>query len=536
VVEPYEYDAHGNTTAMPHLSLLRWNHLDQLDASSRQVVTDGTAETTYHRYDGAGQRVRTVTERGAPVGGTPTRMTERRYLGAVEIYREYDGAGLATVLERETLHVLDDQDRVAMVETRTAGDDGSAARLVRHQLADHLGSSSLELDDAGAVISYEEFHPYGSTSYEAVDASLGAAAKRYRYTGKERDDETGLTYHGARYYAPWLARWTSCDPAGLVDSTNMFEYVRGNPLRYRDPTGMAPAGAATGLATRGFQALRAIAAADAVSPDPTDVAAEPKVAIYAIAAVVLGLGMLAESVAPLPSAVQLRKIDQSGGTPQYIDPMERLYPRWATEEQRRLIDSGRAAWSPESGWNGPLTTQPGNGGVPFEVRGFAVTDPRYLAAVDTTYTSEAHNTVYQIGVKLTGTGNFYDGREAVGYEVHLVRAQFTPAEQAKIEERNALTNEQIQVYREHDIIPVAIPSETKDEPSARRLGDKSVTDTQVDEALPRAWDGIVEAENQIRLPANLNGMLGRADTAARDLAVEHSGYGTPLEYVRIVWR
>ena len=44
--------------------------------------------------------------------------------------------------------------------------------------------------------------------------------KRYRYTGKENDKETGFYYYGARYYAPWLARWTSCDPSGLGDGSN----------------------------------------------------------------------------------------------------------------------------------------------------------------------------------------------------------------------------------------------------------------------------------------------------------------------------
>jgi RHS repeat-associated protein len=63
------------------------------------------------------------------------------------------------------------------------------------------------------------------------------SAKRYRYTGKERDEETGLGYHGARYYAPWLGRWTAADPIGLGDGVNRFSYVNGNPVRLIDPRG-----------------------------------------------------------------------------------------------------------------------------------------------------------------------------------------------------------------------------------------------------------------------------------------------------------
>jgi Kef-type K+ transport system membrane component KefB len=39
--------------------------------------------------------------------------------------------------------------------------------------------------------------------------------KRYRYTNKERDDSSGLCYYGARYLAPWLARWISPDSTGV---------------------------------------------------------------------------------------------------------------------------------------------------------------------------------------------------------------------------------------------------------------------------------------------------------------------------------
>ena len=63
------------------------------------------------------------------------------------------------------------------------------------------------------IISYEEYTPYGSTSYQAV-RSQTETPKRYRYTGKERDEESGLYYHGARYYAPWLARWIAVIPQG----------------------------------------------------------------------------------------------------------------------------------------------------------------------------------------------------------------------------------------------------------------------------------------------------------------------------------
>jgi RHS repeat-associated protein len=237
-LERYSYDAHGSMPAMPHLPLMEWTFLDQLRASSTQVVNNGKPETTYYVYDAAGQRVRKVTERQATEDETPTRMKERIYLGGFEIYREYGGDGVAISLQRETLHVMDDKQRIALVETRTLGDDDTDAQLTRYQLNNHLGSASVELDEIGKVISYEEYFPYGSTSYQAVDSSIKAAAKRYRYTGKERDEETGLAYHGARYYAGWLGRWTSIDPAGLRESPNLYEFVLNNPARLTDSSGL----------------------------------------------------------------------------------------------------------------------------------------------------------------------------------------------------------------------------------------------------------------------------------------------------------
>src|SRR5204862_3436868 len=137
------------------------------------------------------------------------------YLSGFEVYREYDGGGTNVTLERETLHVMDDKQRIALVETRTQGTDSSPARLIRYQFGNHLRSASLELDDQAQIISYEEYYPYGSTAYQAV-RSQTETPKRYRYSGIERDEESGFTYHKARYYLPWLGRWTACDPGSLI--------------------------------------------------------------------------------------------------------------------------------------------------------------------------------------------------------------------------------------------------------------------------------------------------------------------------------
>ena len=232
--ETYTYDTHGNMLKMPHLYVppddpgLFWDEDDRLSQTEH-----GGGGTTYYVYDGAGQRVRKVW-----VNQNQTQSKERLYFGAWETYRERQGQTLDH--ERETLHVADGARRMCLIETKTVenGQTVQAASIARYQYDNQLGTATLELDDNADVISYEEFHPYGTSSYRAANGSIDVSAKRYRYTGKERDEETGLAYHGARYYAPWLGRWTAADPIGLGDGINRFLYTRGNPANNFDSTGM----------------------------------------------------------------------------------------------------------------------------------------------------------------------------------------------------------------------------------------------------------------------------------------------------------
>ncbi|RYZ05672.1 MAG: RHS repeat-associated core domain-containing protein, partial [Myxococcales bacterium] len=218
----------------PHLAAMEWDYADRLKHTLKSV---GSRQDTHFTYDAAGQRVREVYVHNGLI-------EERIYLGGYEVYRRHT-AGSVTAApdeERQTLHVMDDQRRVVMVETKTRDAAGVANPVGRwrFQLDNHLGSATLELDESGDVISYEEYHPYGSTAFHTADGSADVSAKRYRYTGKEKDDETGLYYHGARYYAPWLGRWTAADPAGLSGGLNLFAYVGGNPINLQDPDGRKP--------------------------------------------------------------------------------------------------------------------------------------------------------------------------------------------------------------------------------------------------------------------------------------------------------
>jgi len=154
----YSHDAHGNMTAMPHIpGGLTWDHDDRL-----QKTDHGGGGITYFVYDGAGQRVRKV-----HVNYAGTTSQQRLYFGSWETYREHVNIGTTgdLDLERETLHVHDDHGRVCLIETKTVEDEdpiANPANISRYQFSNHLGTANLELDDNADVITYEEFHPYGT--------------------------------------------------------------------------------------------------------------------------------------------------------------------------------------------------------------------------------------------------------------------------------------------------------------------------------------------------------------------------------------
>lgn len=223
--DDYTYDAHGNMTTMPHLSAISWDYADRMQSSNL-----GGGGTAYYTYDAAGDRVRKVIERQEGI------IEERIYLGDWEVYKKTTADGVTIDTERETLHISDDTGRIALVDTLTS--ETTPKVTIRYQLSNHLGSASLELDDTAAIISYEEYHPFGTTAYRSGRNAAEVSLKRYRYVGKERDEETGLYYYDARYYAPWIGRFTAVD--NLIDDyphITSYNYADNNPITDLDIDG-----------------------------------------------------------------------------------------------------------------------------------------------------------------------------------------------------------------------------------------------------------------------------------------------------------
>ena len=245
------FDANGNLLALIPGQFLQWNARNQVHQVTQVVRAqldgqDNDLET--YLYDGEGQRVRKV--RRAKTGGGE-QISQTLYLPGLEVRESTRG---------ERLHVMTTQagrNNVRVLHWEAGRPDEIDQDQWRYSLVDHLGSSTLELDQTGNLISQESYYPYGGTSWWAARNAVQARYKTVRYSGKERD-ATGLYHYGFRYYAPWLQRWISTDPSGYVDGLNLFAMLRNNPMRYKDKTGLDSTEA---TAAKTFKAAKKLAIA-----------------------------------------------------------------------------------------------------------------------------------------------------------------------------------------------------------------------------------------------------------------------------------
>lgn len=223
----YTYDAAGNCLAEGSSRHFEWDHARRM--RSFRIQTSDTSEPTqyvHYLYDSSGQRVKKLNRLQKGKDWSVTIYIDGIFEQIIQVRGGSTKVG-------QVLHLLDGQKRIGRRRTGETFDKKPDNLLL---LGDYLSSTNVEIDwSKGSLVDREEFRPFGETSFGSYDL------KRYRFMGKERDDESGLYYHGARYYAPGLARWMSCDPTGILDGTNLYQFVRNNPIRYIDPTGQKAA-------------------------------------------------------------------------------------------------------------------------------------------------------------------------------------------------------------------------------------------------------------------------------------------------------
>jgi len=215
----FTYDSSGNLTndGAHAYSFDAENKINRVDNASAYV------------YDGEGQRLRKLL-------GENLRFVYDMHGKQIA---EFDGS--TGNLKKEYIY----GSSLITIEPTAVNSNGT-----QYLTSDHLGSPRVVTNSSAGVVSRHDYLPFG----EELGATIGgrttgmgysvADGLRQKFTQKERDNETGLDYFGARYYGNTQGRFTGADPAGIKQKhlmnpqdLNRYTYVANNPLAFIDPNG-----------------------------------------------------------------------------------------------------------------------------------------------------------------------------------------------------------------------------------------------------------------------------------------------------------
>jgi RHS repeat-associated protein len=216
--QAFATDANGNQLEADGIDAIAWTSWNTMAS----VTIGGVTERML--YDAYGNRRLKAADDGS----------RTVYLDGYELETSAGGA----TCERVRIDMPGDTAvfRLTWIE----GEPPAGAATTWLQLTDLVESSVLEVGQDGAVAHFEEYLPYGQTAVAHSPAGLpGMSLKRRRHGSRERDVSSGLYYYGMRYYAPWLGRWMSPDPALAIDGLNLYAFAGGNPVTLSDTFGLA---------------------------------------------------------------------------------------------------------------------------------------------------------------------------------------------------------------------------------------------------------------------------------------------------------
>jgi RHS repeat-associated protein len=213
----YTYDAAGNLIKNGTITFI-------YDAENRLIATSGTS----YIYDGDGNRVEKCTQ-----GTTPGTCTSNA-TGTFYFLHKNGGTLNESDLGGNFKAAYD------LIRGRIAARIDLPSTNVHYYFHDRLGTTNIVTDPNGNIQNESDYYPYGGEI-----PITSSDVNRYKFTGKERDSESGLDMFVARHYGSSLARFLQVDPVTVTPARqvdpqqlNLYAYVRNNPLKLVDPTGM----------------------------------------------------------------------------------------------------------------------------------------------------------------------------------------------------------------------------------------------------------------------------------------------------------
>lgn len=212
--------------------------------------TNKFSNTTDYEFDAVGNLIRDIHGRQYTFNGDNKQIeVSDSQSNPVGEYK-YDGLGKRIKKETATEYVVFVYDGLGKLIGEYSADGPPAAPTVNYTATDPLGSPRVLTNKQGEVVSRRDFMPFGEeiardTNHRTATHKYGVGDNvRQKFTGYERDEETGLDFAEARYYYNNHGRFTAVDPllasgkSANPQTFNRYTYTMNRPLILTDPTGL----------------------------------------------------------------------------------------------------------------------------------------------------------------------------------------------------------------------------------------------------------------------------------------------------------